>query len=132
LSRHIVVCGGGTAGCVVAARLSEDPSTRVTLLEAGPDYPTLAEMPEQIRSMDFFGAAAGHDWGYAWEGHYATSGPAFALTEGEVPVLRGKVMGGSSAINGGTALRPQPSDFDRWVALGNDQWTWENVLPYLR
>jgi choline dehydrogenase len=130
---QVVVVGAGSAGAVVAARLSEDPATDVLLLEAGPDYPTADEMPAEIRSAWRFSAE--HDWGY----HdfapvaQAAAGPGFGSAAGEaLPVPAGRVVGGSSAVNGTNALRPHPSDFDHWVGLGNDQWSWEAVLPYFR
>ena len=134
MSRHVVIVGAGSAGGVLAARLSEDPDVSVLLLEAGPDYPSVEQMPEDIRSAWTFGGMD-HDWGYESAGVVATTAtePRFGIeTPGVVPVPRGKVVGGSSAVNGSNAMRAYRSDFDRWVGLGNDEWSWEAVLPYFR
>jgi choline dehydrogenase len=128
--RRVVVVGAGSAGCVVAARASEDDDTEVTLLEAGPDYPDVHAAPDDIRSAFVF-AGTDHDWGYLSEG-VAGLRDAVNLggTSDAIPVLRGKVVGGSSSVNGTSAMRATPSDFDRWVAAGNDRWSWDQVLPY--
>jgi choline dehydrogenase len=113
-----VIVGAGSAGAVLAARLSEDPDRRVLLLEAGPDYPTLASMPADLVSswMSF----VDHDWG--WTAHVGVG------RDGPYP--RGKVVGGSSAVNGTIALRGAPADFDEWAAWGLPEWSWEQVLPW--
>ncbi|MEV7617148.1 GMC oxidoreductase [Streptomyces sp. NPDC089799] len=113
----LVIVGGGAAGCVLAARLSEDPSTRVLLLEAGPDY---VELPAALR--DGSGPhTASHDWGLTSEP--GPAGRAIALP-------RGKVIGGSSTTNAAFALRGSPYDFDAWAARGNPGWSWDEVLPW--
>ncbi|MEW6300204.1 MAG: GMC family oxidoreductase N-terminal domain-containing protein [Thermodesulfobacteriota bacterium] len=117
---HIIV-GAGSSGAVLAARLSEDPTCRVLLLEAGPDYATLEETPQDLLNSRYFSAGA-HDW------HFT----AFPTPERESAYLRGKVVGGTSAINSCVALRGVPADYDGWAALGNDAWAWRNVLPYFR
>ena len=128
--RRVVVIGAGSAGCVVAARLTEDGDTAVTLLEAGPDYPDIDRAPADIRSAFVF-AGTDHDWGYVSEGVAALSEAVnLGSASAAIPVLRGKVVGGSSAVNGTSAMRSTPSDFDRWVAAGNDEWSWEQVLPF--
>ena len=134
MSRHVVIVGAGSAGGVLAARLSEDPDISVLLLEAGPDYPSVEQMPEDIRSAWTFGGMD-HDWGYESAGVVAAAAtePRFGIeTPGVVPVPRGKVVGGSSAVNGSNAMRAYRSDFDRWVGLGNDEWSWDAVLPYFQ
>ena len=130
--RTVVVVGAGSAGCVVAARLTEDPDTSVVLLEAGPDYPDVHAAPADIRSAFVF-AGTDHDWGYVSEGVSALADAVnLGSTSAVIPVLRGKVVGGSSAVNGTSAMRATPSDFDRWVAAGNDKWSWADVLPFFR
>ena len=134
MARRIVVCGGGSAGGVLAARLSEDPANTVTLVEAGPDYRTPEETAPELLDANQFGFTT-HDWGYESADHVADADsiPMFGIVEqGILPVLRGKVIGGSSSVNGANALRPTPEDFARWTGLGNDRWSWDHVLPYLK
>ena len=123
---HIIV-GAGSAGAALATRLSEDPERSVLLLEAGPDYPDLETMPVDLK----FGWGTGadfvvedeHNWKYTAKS--TAKGPTM-----DVP--RGKVTGGTSAINGQVFLRAIPEDFEYWVSMGNDEWSYEQVLPYYR
>jgi choline dehydrogenase len=106
---------------VLAARLSENPSRSVLLLEAGPDYPTPADLPSDIRNG--FNPVFTHDWGYASEpGSLGRT----------VPLPRGKLVGGCSATNAAVALRGAPSDYDEWAACGNPGWSFADVLPFFR
>ncbi len=119
-----LIVGGGSAGNILAARLTEDESRQVLLLEAGPDYPTTDSLPADIRLG--YGTPSGiiaksHDWGYTAQ---ATQ------QRDDLDVPRGRVVGGSSAVNAQIFLRGIPEDFAAWEAMGNDRWTWEQVLPY--
>ena len=116
-----VIVGGGSAGAVLAARLSEDPVRRVLLLEAGPDYATLESTPADLQNAWRMSLHA-HDWGLTAE----------AVPGRTIPYPRGRVIGGSSAVNATIALRGVPADYDEWAALGNDAWSWAEVLPHFR
>lgn len=119
-----LIVGAGSAGNVLASRLTEDPARRVLLLEAGPDYPTIESLPDDLRlgyGTDAGIAAMSHDWGY--------SGQATPLCS-DMIVPRGRVVGGSSAVNSQIYLRGVPEDFEAWAAMGNDRWSFDQVLPY--
>ena len=118
----LIVIGAGAAGVVTAARASEDPSRSVLLLEAGPYYPTTEQTPADLLNGNDNSYFA-HDWGYEAETNSAAR---------LIHLPAGRVVGGSSAVNTAIALRGTPEDYDEWAALGNDEWSWEKVLPYFR
>jgi choline dehydrogenase len=118
-----VVVGAGTAGCAVAARLSDDPTTSVLLLEAGgADVHPYIRMP-----LGFLQALRkpALTWGYETEAEPHLGGR-------RLPVPRGRVLGGSSSINGMVHFRGHPADFDEWADLGCDGWGYRDVLPYFK
>lgn len=115
----ILVIGAGSSGAVVAARASEDPNRRVCLVEAGPDYPVVAETPFDLVNSHK-NSETDHDWGFSYQ----------PTADGRSrPFPRGRVTGGSSAVNTTIALRGMPEDYDYWASLGNPLWSWEHVLP---
>ncbi len=114
-----VILGGGSAGAVLAGRLSENADAAVLLVEAGPDFPDVDSIPEDLRNV-YSTSFTAHDWGYRAS---VTPGRSIAYA-------RGRVTGGCSAINGAIALRGLPSDYDQWGSYGNDAWSWDACLPY--
>src|ERR1700730_17861773 len=122
----VVIVGGGAAGCVLAGRLAANPQISVLLLEAGPDYPDPAHMPDEIKfGHTRFAEAQDSKHNWALRG-------TITEEQGEIHVAQGKVSGGGSSINGQAMQRGFPEDFDSWAALGNDEWSYEKVLPFFR
>ncbi|MEM7031698.1 MAG: mycofactocin system GMC family oxidoreductase MftG [Chloroflexota bacterium] len=121
-----IIIGAGSAGSILAARLSEDADRSVLLIEAGPDYTSLETLPDDIKygyATESGIISLSHDWGYQ-------SQPTKTSKPEDVP--RGKVTGGSSAVNAQIFLRGIPEDFEAWVAMGLDHWSYEQVLPYYK
>ncbi len=128
---HITV-GGGSAGCALACRLSENPANRVLVIEAGPDYGT-ANIPDDI--ADTYAHRAMTNSAYFWPALQASRGShAHIPAAGRMPYFfyQGKLMGGGSSINGQVAPRGAPTDFDGWSDLGAAGWDWSSVLLYFR
>ena len=120
-SADYVVVGGGSAGCVVAARLSEDPAVRVVLIEAGGEARSLlVQMPVGFARMlvdDRF------DWQYEQRPDASINGRRFVWSAG-------RMLGGGSSINGQVYIRGTRADFDGWEALGATGWNFDAVMPY--
>ncbi|GBP74583.1 Glucose dehydrogenase [Eumeta japonica] len=118
-----IVVGGGSAGSVVAARLSEVPQWRVLLLEAGFEEPTGTQVPSMF--LNFIGSSI--DWGYTTE---PESMACLSEKERRCYWPRGKVLGGTSVMNGMMYMRGSRHDYDSWAAAGVEGWTYDEVLPY--
>src|SRR5688572_25760673 len=121
-----VVVGAGTAGCILATRLSVDPHVSVALLELGGMDENPAIYEQGLQPMfSLWDPNGAENWGYATE-------PQPGLGGRSIDIARGKVLGGSSAVNAMIYIRGHRRDFDHWASLGNQGWSYEEVLPYFK
>ncbi|KAL4704872.1 hypothetical protein ACJJTC_019450 [Scirpophaga incertulas] len=120
-----IVVGGGTAGCVVASRLSENRKWKVLLIEAGPEQPKIALIPSL--TSEFRGSSL--DWQYSMR---PKKGFCQNRQDKGCEVVQGRVLGGSSSINDMAYVRGSPADYDEWSSNGNDGWSFSKVLPYFK
>ena len=123
-SYDLIIVGAGSSGCALAARLSEDPDRRVLVIEAGRDYNRPEQIPAEVAQASST---------LAWMPGYLNSWNfvgALSPERPQWPMARGKIVGGSSAINATVFRRPSQSNFDNWAARGSDLWSYEQVLPF--
>ncbi|XP_046753875.1 glucose dehydrogenase [FAD, quinone]-like [Diprion similis] len=119
-----IVVGGGASGSVIAARLSENPSWKVLLMEAGLDEPAGAAVPGFVYDI----SQSSLEWGYR------SQNESFAClgSNGSCSISAAKVLGGGMVHNSMIYLRGSPSIFDEWAAMGNEGWSWKEVLPFFK
>ena len=117
-----IIVGAGSAGAALAYRLTENPNTRVLLLEAGKSVHPLSRLPV---SFGLFIDKPGVNWRYF-------SDPEPGTANRKIPVPRGKMLGGSSSINGLVYVRGQTLDYDTWAQMGNRGWSWQDIAPVFK
>lgn len=124
-SYDFIIVGGGSAGSVLANRLSENPNWNILLLEAGPDEISLTDLPIMFPTLQL----SPLDWQYKTE---PGENYCQAMKDGKCNWPRGKVLGGCSVLNAMLYVRGNRRDYDRWESLGNPGWSYEDVLPYFK
>lgn len=124
LGADVIVVGAGTSGCVLAERLSQNPSRRVLLLESGAVPRSIAEFPPDLLDAGTVRGAVPHQ-GINW------TFPALLTPDRPYATVRGRILGGSSTINGGYFIRPRTADFSSWAEAGGPPWAYERALPTL-
>lgn len=117
----VIIVGGGSSGAVLASRLSEKSEREVILIEAG-DKPSSYKYPKILSSSDTVGANLNPNYEWGFKSHQKS-------VKNDINAIRGKVLGGSSAINGAVAIRSRPEDFKRWDLLG---WSYDDLLPFFK
>mgnify|MGYP005740296253 FL=1 len=117
-----IIVGAGSAGCAVANRLSKDPDNQVLLIEAGNSSHPISRLPASFALLIDNPNA---NWRYRSE-------PEEATANREIPIPRGKLLGGSSSINGLVYVRGNKLDYDTWAQMGNTGWSYDDVLPFFK